>query len=149
MLLSTDAEFGGAQRSALELAYEPAATRCAAFCAHSTVRGALAAIFDGLRVPVPEAVVTPAKGLTFYDDKLDYTTDPSSFIKRLGLDCVKSAGRARGIDFYDGVIDVEVYADNPNGADVVRVHEVDEMRQVAKMADAIYREAKAPPSANL
>ena len=35
------------------------------------------------------------------------------------------------------------------GADVVRVHEVDEMRQVAKMADAIYREAKAPPSANL
>ena len=35
------------------------------------------------------------------------------------------------------------------GADVVRVHEVDEMRQVAKMADAIYRGAKAPPSANL
>ena len=67
------------------------------------------------------ATLSAKGGLKFFDEKEDAARDPENPLKRLMLDCVKSANRAPGIDFYDGVVDVEVYADNPNGADIVRI----------------------------
>lgn len=65
--------------------------------------------------------LSAVKGLAFFVEKEDAQNNPDHPLKRLGLDVVKSASRARGIDFYDGVIDVEVWADNPYGADMVRI----------------------------
>ena len=53
--------------------------------------------------------LTAKNGLSFYDEKEDALNTPKQPVVELGLDRIRGAGRAPGIDFYDGVIDVEVY----------------------------------------
>ena len=53
--------------------------------------------------------LSSGRGLAFYDEKEDAQNEPDKPVRTLGLDHVRGAGRAPGIDFYDGVIDIDVY----------------------------------------
>ena len=61
--------------------------------------------------------LTVKSGLSCYDEKEDAAAAPESPVCVLPLEYIKQAGRAPGIDFYDGVIDVEVH----NSADMWRI----------------------------
>ena len=54
-------------------------------------------------------VLNVVHGLAFYEDKEDSVHNADEPVLELPLDQMKSASRAPGIDFYDGVIDVEVH----------------------------------------
>jgi len=53
--------------------------------------------------------LTVKNGLSFYEDKSDAQSDPDNPACVLHLDEIRGAGRAPGIDFYDGVIDIELH----------------------------------------
>mmetsp|Transcript_5101 Transcript_5101/g.13436 ORF Transcript_5101/g.13436 Transcript_5101/m.13436 type:complete len:353 (+) Transcript_5101:56-1114(+) len=61
--------------------------------------------------------LTAKAGLSFYDEKEDAQSAPESPVCSLALDQIRGATRAPGIDFYDGVIDIEVY----DSADLWRI----------------------------
>ena len=50
-------------------------------------------------------------GLAFYDEQEDASQTPEEPRYRVGLDEIRSAGRAKGMDFYDGVIYIELTGD--------------------------------------
>ena len=50
-------------------------------------------------------------GLAFYDEQEDASQTPEEPMYRVGLDEIRSAGRAKGMDFYDGVIYIELTGD--------------------------------------
>ena len=62
LLLATDAEYMGSQRSCLEMASDSGALRCSAFCAHPAVYETLTTTFDGFILPIPRHFRLPVQG---------------------------------------------------------------------------------------
>ena len=56
-------------------------------------------------------VLSVRSGLRFYEDKADAAPEANvKPVHTVGLDQIRGAGRAPGIDFYDGIIEVELVA---------------------------------------